>query len=195
MDEKILLEQEHKATGFKVFLTSMEDSHIKHLIKLAQDQSLIDLLGWNTFFEPDDTEQFIEAISDFTLPYSRKSQPLIFGVYLTPESLPIGYVLLKGFNMDLLTAETAVAILDKKYRNKGYGKLALKRIIIYAFDELGIKTIGATILLSNKSSVNMVKNLGFVVTEIKNKSWPMPNGELADMLFMELTNNSSTGRK
>ena len=55
MNEKILLEQEHKPTGFKVFLTSMEDSHIKHLINLAQDQSLIDLLGWNTFFEPDDT--------------------------------------------------------------------------------------------------------------------------------------------
>ncbi|MGD1809006.1 GNAT family N-acetyltransferase [Dapis sp. BLCC M126] len=136
---------------------------------------------------PYDTEQFIEAISDFTLPYSRKSQPLVFGVYLAPESLPIGYVLLKGFNMDLLTAETAVAILDQKYRNKGYGKLALKRVILYAFDELGIKTIGATIILSNKSSINMVKNLGFVATEIKNKSWPMPNGELADMVFMELT--------
>lgn len=89
--------------------------------------------------------------------------------------------------MDLLTAETAVAILDQKYRNKGYGKLALKRVILYAFDELGIKTIGATIILSNKSSINMVKNLGFVATEIKNKSWPMPNGELADMVFMELT--------
>ena len=33
----------------------------------------------------------------------------------------------------------------------------------------------------------MVKNLGFVVTEIKYKSWQMPNGELADMVFMELT--------
>ncbi|NEQ72803.1 MAG: GNAT family N-acetyltransferase [Okeania sp. SIO2C9] len=190
MNEKILLEQEHKPTGFKVFLTSMEDTHIKHLIELAQDQSLIDLMGWNTFFEPDDTEQFIEAISDCTLSYSRKSQPLVFGVYLALESLPIGYVLLKGFNMDLLTAETAVAILDKKYRNKGYGKLALKRVIIYAFDELQIKTIGATILLSNKSSINMVKNLGFVVREIMYKSWPMPNGELADMVLMELKNDS-----
>ncbi|MGB3513903.1 MAG: GNAT family N-acetyltransferase [Microcoleaceae cyanobacterium] len=190
MDERILLEQEHKATGFKVFLTSMEDHHIKHLIKLAQDQSLIDLLGWNTFFELDNTEQFIQAISDYTLPYSRKSQPVIFGVYLQPESLPIGYVLLKGFNLDLLTAETAVAILDKKYRNKGYGKLALKRMIIYAFDELHIQTIGATILLSNQSSINMVKNLGFVVREIMYKSWSMPNGELADMAWMELKNQT-----
>jgi len=56
MDERILLEQEHKAAGAKFFLACMKDSHIKHLIKLAQEESLIDLLGWNTFFKPDDTE-------------------------------------------------------------------------------------------------------------------------------------------
>lgn len=187
MDKKILLEQEHKKTGFKVFLASMEDSHIKHLIKLAQDPSLPDLLGWNTFFELDETEQFIEAISSYALPYSRKSQPLVFGVYLDPESLPIGYVVLKGLNTDLLTSEIGVAILDQKYRSKGYGKLALKRLVIYAFDELQIKTIGSAILSSNKSSINMAKNLGFIVSEIMYKSWPMPNGDLVDMVLMELT--------
>ena len=195
MDEKILLEQEHKATGFKVFLTFMEDSHIKHLIKLARDPSLMNLLGWNTFFEPDDTEKFIEAISDYTFPYSLKSHPLVLGVYLALESLPIGYIVLKGFNMNLLTAETGVAVLDQKYRNKGYGKLALKRLIMYAFEELGIKTIGAAILLSNQSSINMVKNLGFAVREIMYKSWPMPNGDLADMVLMELKNDSTISKK
>lgn len=187
MDNRILLEQEQKATGLKIFLASMEDSHIKHLIKLAQDPSLPDLVGWNTFFEPDETEQFIEAISSYAFSYSRNSQPLAFGVYLDPEKLPIGYVVLKGLNMDLLTAEIGVAILDKKYRHKGYGQLGLKRIVNYAVDELQIKTIGAAILLSNKSSIKMCKNIGFVVTEILYNSWPMPNGELADMVLMEFT--------
>ena len=87
--------------------------------------------------------------------------------------------------MDLFTAEIGIAILDKKYRNKGYGTLALKRLIIYAFQELYIQTIGAAILLSNKASINMFKNLGFVVTEIMYKSWPMPNGDLADVKFSQ----------
>ncbi|NEO20877.1 MULTISPECIES: GNAT family N-acetyltransferase [unclassified Moorena] len=133
MDNRILLEQSHKATELKVFLASMEDSHIQHLIKLAQDPSLPDLLGWNTFFELDETEKFIEAISSYAFPYSRKSQPLAFGVYLDPEELPIGYVVLKGLNMDLFTTEIGVAILDKKHRNKGYGKIALNRLITYTF--------------------------------------------------------------
>lgn len=83
-----------------------------------------------------------------------------------------------------------MAILDQKYRSKGYGKLALKRLINYAFDELQIQTIGSAILSSNKSSVNMCKNLGFVVREIMYKSWPMPNGDLVDMVLMELTNET-----
>lgn len=82
MNGRILLEQKHKATGYKIFLASMEDSHVKHLIKLAQDSSLIDLLGWNTFFQPNDTAEFIEAISSYAFHYSRKSQPLPFGNYL-----------------------------------------------------------------------------------------------------------------
>lgn len=186
MDSKIRLEHKHKPTGLKIFLTSMEESHIKHLIKLIQDPSLIDLLGWDTFFESDDIEKFIQAISDYTFPYSRKSQPLLFGVYLEPEALPIGYVVLKGLNIDLLTAEVGVVILDQKYRSKGYGKLALQRLIIYAFNELHLQTIGAAILCSNKRSINMVKNLGFVVKEVMYNSWTMPNGDLVDMVLMEL---------
>ncbi|GGA16762.1 hypothetical protein CYANOKiyG1_30880 [Okeania sp. KiyG1] len=97
--------------------------------------------------------------------------------------------------MDLLTAEIGIAILDEKYRNKGYGPLAFKRLIIYAFQELNIQTIGGVILLSNNRSINMFKNLGFVVREIMYKSWPMPNGDLADMVLMELKNDSITRQK
>lgn len=50
----------------------MANSHIKYLIKLAQDESLIDLLGWNTFFNPHDTEEFIEAISSYAFPILAK---------------------------------------------------------------------------------------------------------------------------
>ena len=166
----------------------MEESHIQHLIKLAQDPSLPDLVGWNTFFEVDETEKFIEAISSYAFPYSRKSQPLAFGVYLAPEKLPIGYVVLKGLNMDLFTTEIGVAILDKKYRGKDSGKLALNTLINYTFNQFNLQRIGAVILLSNKRSINLFKKLGFVIIEIMYKSWPMPNGDLADMVLMELTN-------
>ncbi len=186
MNERIFLEQEHRATGLKIFLASMKESHLKHLIKLAQDPSLLDLMGWDTFFELEETNNFIEAIADYSLPYSRKSQPLVFGVYSNLEDFPVGYAVLKGLNMDLFTAEIGVAIIDKKYRNKGYGRLALKRLVDYAFEELNIKIIGAAILSSNKTSINMCLRVGFAVREIMYESWTMPNGELVDMAWMEI---------
>lgn len=186
IENNIHLEQEHPATGLKFFLASMEEKHIKHLIALAKDSSLIDLLGWNTFFEAGETEQFIQAISSCAFPYSRNSQPVALGIYLAPESFPIGYVVLKGLNRDLFTAEIGIAILDKKHRSKGYGRLALQRFIDYAFNELKIQTIGAVILCSNKKSITMFKKLNFLPNQIMHQSWAMPNGELVDILLMEL---------
>ncbi len=184
---KILLEQEYKKTKQKVFLASLEDIQIKHLIGLAQDPSLMELMDWRGLFELDETEKFIQAISSYGCPCSRTSQILLLGIYLELERLPIGYVVLKGFNMDLLTAEVGIAILDQKYRNRGYGTIALNQIIIYGFDELRIQTIVAAIFPSNKSSLNLFKKLGFIVRETMYKSYSMANGELVDMLWMELT--------
>lgn len=186
MSDKVILEQKHNATGTTIFLSSMEDRDIRHLIELARDPDLSDLMGWNPFFEPHETEQFIEAISCIALPHSRKSQPIVFGIFLDLEAFPIGYAVLKGLNMDLFAAEVGLAVLDRKYRTRGYGRLGLKRIVNYAFDELNVKQIGAAILSSNVGSINMCKKTGFLVREIMRNSWPMPDGNLADMTWMEL---------
>ena len=97
------------------------------------------------------------------MPFSRESDPLVLVVYLNWEYLPIGYAVLKGFNMELLTTEISIEILDQKYRKKGYAKLALKRLSNYGFEKSNIQTIAAKILSSNKSSINIYKNLVFVV--------------------------------
>lgn len=125
------------------------------------------------------------TMTTFTLPYSQESEPVVLGIYLEPKSLPIGYAVLKGFNQDLKTVEVGVAVLDKTHKNRGQGRLALQRIVRYATEELGMKTVAATILASNHYSRNMVNKVGFVVKELMPKSWTMPNGEVVDMLWVE----------
>lgn len=187
MHETLCLKQEHKATQLKIFLLPLKESHIQHLIQLAQEKDLVDLMGWDTFFETSDISGFIEAISEYALPYSRESDPIVLGIYLEPDSKPVGYAVLKGFNEQLKTAEVGVAVLDRQYRNKGYGRLGLNRIIAYGFETLDLQKIGAAILPSNHYSVNMVKKLGFWVKEIIPNSWTMPNGDVVDMAWMEVT--------
>ena len=186
----MLLEITHPTTGHKIFLERMDDSHIQGLIRLAQDPSLAPLVGWDTFFELDAIEEFIKAISLFAFPYSRDSQPIVLGIYLDVEDLPIGYVVLKGINMELHTAEFGIAILDKRYRGQGYGWLASDLFIDYAFSELGFKVIAAAVLTSNRKSLNMFERLGFTTRETWHYFWPLPNGNKVDMLWMELTSKA-----
>ena len=187
INQNIVLEKNHKGTGLKLFLALMEDTHIQHLIKLAKNPDLIDLMGWNIDFEADNIEKFIETITYYGFPYSRKSQPILFGIYLNLNNLPIGYVVLKGFNMELLTAEIGIAILDPKYSKKGYGKLATIRTIDYAFNDLLLQKIGAVIMSSNKISINLSQKLGFETRNILYNSWKITNNQLVDMLLIELT--------
>ncbi|MEC4985073.1 MAG: GNAT family N-acetyltransferase [Oscillatoria sp. PMC 1068.18] len=183
-EKNIVLEQEYKKLGLKVFLSPLENNQIDYLIRLAQDPNLVDLMGINLAIKPGDIAGFIQTISAYSFPYSRKSQPLIYGAYLNLENLPIGYGVLKGFNQDLLTAEVGIAILDNNYRNGGYGRLILNRLVAYAFQELGMQKIGAAILSTNMKSINMCKKTGFIVQ--KNEPWTMPNGDLVRMFLLEL---------
>ncbi len=176
-----------KDLGSEIFLDSMEDAHIQHLIRLAQDPTLADLMGWDTCFEDHETAAFIEAISLFAFPYSRASKPVVFGIYVKPQIQPIGYVVLKGLNMDLFTAEVGIAILDRKYWSQGIGKQSLQLIMNYGVKELRLRTLAAATLVTNKRSVQLFQKLGFKVRETWYRSWPMPNGELADMLWLEWT--------
>ena len=143
---RVVLKETYHPTGTELFLTFMKEEHLEHLIELAHDSVLPDLMGWNPFFESGETEQFIKALSCCALPYSRESEPLVFGVYLNLEDFPVGYAVLKGMNTELRTAEVGVAVLDRKYRTKGYGRLVLRRVVKYAFEELRIKTVGAAVL-------------------------------------------------
>lgn len=174
----------------EIYLDSMDDTHIQHLIRLAQDPILPDIMGWDTWFNEYETSAFINAISLFAFPYSRASKPIVFGIYVQSLAQPIGYVVLKGLNMEVCTAEIGIAILDQKYWHKGIGGCALDLILDYAVRELQLQTLAAAVLVTNQRSIRLFQRMGFKIRETWYQSWPMPNGELADMLWLEWANQA-----
>lgn len=191
-DQKRMPTQDHNNSQEEIRLSTMTDRHLNHLIELAKDPDLAYLMGWE--IASDNTDVFTDSISSYAFAYSRQSQPIVFGIFLDLQALPIGYVVLKGLNKKLHTCEIGIAILDKTQRHKGYGTLASSKLITYAFDELNMQRIGAAILLSNKASIAMFSKLGFTTVDTLYESWPMPSGELADMVLMEITHNQYTLR-
>ena len=57
-----------------------------------------------------------------------------------------------------------VFIADEKYRNKGYGTLAIKKIMLFAKD-LGYKSVVLNVRISNIKAFNVYQNIGFKETK------------------------------
>ena len=172
--------------GQRVYLSTLEDDHICRFMRLSDDPELIDTMGWRPF-GVDEQDRFLKTSKVLTLPYCGTGQPVIFSILSAVEDKPIGYVCLKGINRDNSSAEMGIAIMEKEYRSQGFGTEALKLALRYAFEELGLATVGLTVFPSNERAIKAYEKAGFIKRKTLKKSWLMPDGEYADMLLMEVT--------
>lgn len=82
-------------------------------------------------------------------------------VCLRENDSHIGNVYLTGINYINRTAESHILIGDKASWGKGYGGEALREILTFAFDELGLNRIEARINADNASSVRLHEKVGY----------------------------------
>ncbi|MFC1847096.1 GNAT family N-acetyltransferase [Chloroflexota bacterium] len=169
-----------------IYLSPIEDKHIQHYMSFSSDPELIATMGWEPFL-PNEKGRFIDFCKVLTLPNLKGSESVVFSITHTINDKPIGYVSIKGVNRVEGYAEIGIAIMDKKYRGKGYGTEALKQAVDHASNELGLTSLGLTVFPTNQVAIQAYKKVGFQETELLKNSWLLPNGEYADMLSMELS--------
>lgn len=87
--------------------------------------------------------------------------------YINVDNKNIGSVWLE--KVDVNTVKLGFFIADEKYRNKGYGTLAIKKIICFAKD-LGYKSVVLNVGISNIKAFNVYQNIGFKETKRFTKS-------------------------
>lgn len=96
--------------------------------------------------------------------------------YINVDNKNIGSIWLE--KVDVNTVKLGVFIADEKYRNKGYGTLAIKRIMLFAKD-LGYKSVVLNVRISNIKAFNVYQNIGFK----ESKRFTKSNG--IDVIQME----------
>jgi len=180
----VILQTMH--TKRRVYLAPLEDKHISHYLQLSDDPELVATEGWRPF-GIDEKERFLQTLQVLTLPYCSSGKTIIFSIISTADDKAIGYVSIKGINEAKSSAELGIGIMEKEYRGQGYGTEALKLALDYAFNELGLALLGLTVFPSNERAIRAYEKVGFKRKEVLEKSWLMPDGEYADMLLMEVT--------
>lgn len=99
------------------------------------------------------------------------------------EAKAVGLVDLFNFSPRNRRAELGIAI-TKEAQGKGIAQEAIKEIMAYARDIVGIHQIYAIVPSSNLASQKMLLNIGFLRHAVL-KDWLMHDGKYEDALFMQ----------
>lgn len=74
---------------------------------------------------------------------------------------PIGILIIDKIKWEYRNCEVGIVIYDKKERNKGYGKDALRTAIDFIFNEMNMHLIYLNVVADNKAALNLYTSLGF----------------------------------
>ena len=81
-----------------------------------------------------------------------------FLIYL--DKTPIGEISLKHVEYNV-ECELSIHMKNDNYKNKGYGYIAEKMIVDYAFNKLNVKKVKANSILKNTRSQHVLEKVGF----------------------------------
>jgi [ribosomal protein S5]-alanine N-acetyltransferase len=107
-----------------------------------------------------------------------------WGITLKPNDEVIGMV---GYNYwDRKDNRGSVGFdLNRKYWRRGIMAEALRMIVVFGFDEMGLNRIEADASIHNSASINLMKSLGFVQEGVQREQY-YEDGVYHDLVLLSL---------
>lgn len=99
----------------------------------------------------------------------------------------VGFIDIFDFDPKNRRAALGVIIINRKNRQKGYGRQALELVCNYCFTHLGLHQVYANVGSDNSSSKLLFEKSGFLLTATK-KDWNLVDGEYKDEITYQLIN-------
>lgn len=173
----------------RIELSELTSEHLEQIMGYSHDPLLKQMMGWEAFdpHDPKDLSRCLDRLATVSVPNLGSGKSITRSIICKDSKSFIGYASLKGIDSPPIRAELAIAILAKESRGKGYGTEALRAIISYGFESLGLECIYLTVFTYNTKAIALYERLGFRTIDLLKESWELSDGSLADMLVMELT--------
>lgn len=167
--------------GEKVMLRAIEAKDCDMLLKLINDPDTEKMLGGGSFpVSEQHQKEWIEK-------QASNQETLRCIVEVIDEKKAVGTVILSGIDYKNGNAEIHIKLTADEGRGKGYGSDAIKTIVQYAFEELRLHCIYATVLEYNAVSAKMFEKCGFEKEGIL-KERVYKNGTYIDMISYSIIN-------
>lgn len=92
------------------------------------------------------------------------------------------------FDFDPFSLHASIGVLvDEKYRQQGYASFAVRWIVKYSFEVLGLKSLCATMLSTNTVSKHLFEKCGFEYVGTR-RQWYRIGDTMYDELIYQLVN-------
>jgi RimJ/RimL family protein N-acetyltransferase len=124
----------------------------------------------------------VEQDEWFNSIYKNKQQH-VFGIELIEFKKLIGTCGLYEIDNISRKGELRMKIGDKNEWSKGFGKIALKKLLNFGFNDLNLNKVWLKVLDDNKAAIKIYTDAGFVV-EGKMKEDMFIQGKYMDVLLM-----------
>lgn len=148
----------------QVILRAMEPEDLDIIYDIENDQDIWCVSSTNMPFSRFTLHEYIASSTGDI--YTDKQVRLI--VTNTLQEF-IGIIDLCNFNPQHQRAEVGI-VVQRRYRDKGYGKAALIQLINYAHTVLHVHQLYALVSVENTYSVKLFKKAGFILdTELKER--------------------------
>lgn len=141
----------------RLLLRGLSESDAGEIFLLRSDGLINKYLDRNPCLTIEDALKFIDAVKSNNLSY--------WAITKQDSKKLLGTICLFDFSEDLKKCEIGYELL-LDFQGKGIMREAAKKVIEYAIETIGIKTIDAHTHVANKSSIKLLTELKFERTNI-----------------------------
>jgi len=120
--------------------------------------------------------------------FEESEDKLLFGIFLKDKKFHIGDISFSDINTEHGYGVIGIAIGRKEYMGNGYGKEAVRLLVDYGFNELGLRIIEATIYSNNLASQALFKKCGFKPEAVLKNHLKIGDCNYVDQIIVSLTN-------
>lgn len=169
-----------------IYLRALELSDLDQVLRWHNDAALYESLGGT--FRP------VSRLSEEEwlrrrVAYSENEINL--AICTVENEQHIGNIYLRDIDWISRRAEMHVFIGETVERNRGYGTAAIRWLIEYVFQQLGLVRIYLFVLSDNRAAISVYQRCGFSLEGTLRKH-VLKNGELKDVVVMGLCSSDIT---
>ena len=161
--------------GDRLYLSPLNINDAELYVKWLTDKEITQYLGNRSVLDVETEREWIR----------KNNNGYCFAIVLRDSDKLIGNC---GFtNVDMVdrTAEIGIFIGDKEEQNKGYGREAMKILLNYGFNTLGLNNVMLKVYSFNEKAIRTYKKLGFKTFGVRRNSH-YANGLMHDTIYMDM---------